>query len=476
MLEVEGYAELMQELEETKNDGWTSDVTGAGSARDSRVSYTVAPNVRTTQRIEDRLVHGDSLGKRFVRMPAREMTREGFTIQSDDLDADARANLMRDLHKARLTETLCEALAVARLRGDSLVFVGADDGQDPETPLNKDRIRSIKFMHIFDRWTAQIDEWNDDPLSPNYRQPEYYRLGTSGRHMGTAAGTRVHYSRVVRFVGSETTQSRRDLNSGWNESLLVAVYDELRGHGVMWTSVESILKDFAQAVYKMKGLDNFIAQNDSSLIIERMRLMDKARSTIGAMLIDADKEDFQRQSTPIGGLDGLIDRFNARIAGAFDMPLTLLMGESAGGLGATGEGQQRQWADQVRGMQETFLLRPLEQLLSMFMSAKDGALGGNEPDAWSIQFESLYRENPLEEADRRLKIAQTDLLYIDAGVVTPSEVALSRFAGETYGAETVIDPDIREELKEVELEDLANPPAPPPMAPGLPNPEDDENE
>jgi hypothetical protein len=49
-------------------------------------------------------------------------------------------------------------------------------------------------------------------------------------------------------------------------------------------------------------------------------------------------------------------------------------------------------------------------------------------------------------------VAETDTIYINAGVVSPDEVAVSRFGGDEYSDETVIDFDERERLeKEEEL-------------------------
>jgi phage-related protein (TIGR01555 family) len=459
----------MVDSKDNKQDGWQSVITGLNQSRDKRSTYVVAPNVRYTQVSEDRLVHGDSLAKRLVHLPAREMTREWFTVESDELDAGERADIMHALHKLDAKRIIKECLAVARQRGNALLFVGADDGQDPSLPLNLERVRDVKFLTIFDRYTAQIEETDTNPLSPTYNQPLKYRLGTSGRGAQfQGVGAVVHASRVIKFDGTETMQSRIDANGGWHDSIFVSAHAELRGYSTLWAATESLIEDFSQAVFKIKNLDDYIASNEGSHVMDRLEIIDRSRSVARAVVINADSEEFTRQATPMGGLPEVIDRMNSRIAGAFDMPITLLLGESPGGLNSTGEGQARQWANQVRNMQEYFLLPGLEKLLRILLNSQSGPTGGNEPEAWEVQFNNLFQETPQQQADSRLKNAQRDVLYIDAGVVTPSEVALSRFGGDVYSSETVIETDSREELKDAEIEELLNPPEPPPVLPQPP--------
>lgn len=457
----------MTDNKNTNLDAWNSLMTGMGTIRDKRTSYVPSANTRTTQIVEDRLYHGSSIAHRAVVLPAKEMTREGFSVQSDDLDAATRANILQAFDDLQGRKRVKKALQTARLRGDCLMFVGADDGQDPSRPLNEESIKSIKFLTLFDRWSATIEEYQEDPLAPDFGEPTLYRLGTS--HIGASTlpnGALVHASRIIRFVGSECMETKVRHNAGWNDSIYVLLIKELGAYDRMWGHIESLLEDFSQGVYKIHGLVDIIANSGIEAVLARLQIMEESRSTMRAVAIDADREDFSRQATPMGGLPETIQHMNARIAGALQMPLTLLLGESAGGLGATGEGQAKQWANEVRCLQDDFLREPLRRLLQLIMLSKDGPSGGVEPDAWTVEFNSIHHETPSATAQARLATAQMDQIYIEQGVVTPSEVATSRFGGEVYSAETVIDVESREELKEIEIEELLNPPEPPPMIPG----------
>jgi hypothetical protein len=62
-----------------------------------------------------------------------------------------------------------------------------------------------------------------------------------------------------------------------------------------------------------------------------------------------------------------------------------------------------------------------------------------------------------EQADLRKTTADTDVAYINAGVLLPEEVALSRFGSGTWSAETAVDLAVPRDA------------APPPAVPGVPD-------
>jgi uncharacterized protein len=90
------------------------------------------------------------------------------------------------------------------------------------------------------------------------------------------------------------------------------------------------------------------------------------------------------------------------------------------------------------------------------MLSKDGPFLGQEPDNWSVQFVPLWQNTEEQEAIVRRTIAETDCMYIDRGVLDPSEVAVSRFGGNKWSKETEIDLQARERVSEhpEELQEL----------------------
>jgi phage-related protein (TIGR01555 family) len=236
----------------------------------------------------------------------------------------------------------------------------------------------------------------------------------------------------------------------------------LRDFHVSWSAAAQLLNDFSQAVFKIKGLADLIAQNDSAGLLTRMRAVDMSRSVARAIVIDADGEEFERKQTPINGLPELLELFLTRLAAAADMPRTLLSGDSPGGLNATGESDIRLFYDRVKSAQRTILAPAIKRISTLIMAS----MGVAEPEDWSIKFHPLWQTSEKEQAETRYIQAQCDEKYINTGVLSAEEVAVNRFGGDEWSGETVIDAKERAAL------DVA--PEPPPTVPvpgnGLPVP------
>jgi hypothetical protein len=145
------------------------------------------------------------------------------------------------------------------------------------------------------------------------------------------------------------------------------------------------------------------------------------------------------------------------------MPVTRLMGQAPAGLNASGETDTVWWYDHLEGLQSEVIEDPITDLVRFIFLAKEGPTKGIEPENWSIRFRPLRQLTPLQEADRRLKIAQADQAYVQAQVVMPEEVAVSRFGGDEFSAETHIDKELREKMAEEEPEPPPQSPPPPPQ-------------
>jgi phage-related protein (TIGR01555 family) len=260
------------------------------------------------------------------------------------------------------------------------------------------------------------------------------------------------------------------LNSGWADSVYTSMKETLQDFGISWHSVTHLLQDFSQAVLKMKGLADAIAQQEGNLVLDRMTAMDLCRSVARAVPIDSEDEDFIRVVTPMSGLADVLDRLMLRMAEAGEMPVTLLFGQSPAGLNATGESDIRFFYDGIKASQEETVRPRIDRLLDVLFASKAGPTKGTEPENWSYEFNPLWQETDSQRAETRKAQAEADVMYIENGVLDEEEVAMSRFGGDTYSSETVLDMEKR--LAEPEEEDEPPPPPQPavPPVPGQPVP------
>lgn len=377
-----------------------------------------------------------------------------------------------------------EAIVWANVFGGSLMFLGIDDGGDDDPasmslPLNEDNIKTFNFISIFDRWDVDVYTWYRDPKHPKFGLPESYRIrqtASAGGTSGSLSGDIIHESRCIRFEGAMVNRRRRVRNAGWADSVYIRLADVIRDFAMAYGGVAHLLQDFAQAIFKMKGLAEALSADQGDLVLKRMHMMDMSRGVARAVPIDADGEEFERHQTPVAGMPDLLDRFCSRLASAARIPVTMLMGESPAGLNATGASDIRIFYDHIRAMQERILRPRLNRLITLIFKTKDGPTSGKVPDNWSIKFNPLWQTSDSELATLRSTQANTDKLYHDMGVLTEKEIAQSRFGGDAYSTETVLDTeqraqDANDDAKlQSALKDAYDNGEPPPPNPDLPPP------
>lgn len=405
-------------------DSWNNAVTGLGHAMRDKITHTEfsANHVLTDETLES-LYHGDDIAARVCELLPDEMLRQGFEIQGDDAEL-----IHKELARLGVREKLNEALVWSRVYGGSAVFLGADDGQNQAFPLIAESVRSFKFITALEKRELQPATWYRDPLQPNYGQVETYRINNND----------IHESRLLLFHGTRTSKKRRAANGGWSYSVLQRMYDVMRQFNMSWQSAAHLMSDAAQAVFKLKGLHAQIAANKTSEILQRMELVDMSRSVARAVLLDAEDEDFKRDTYSFAGVPDILDKFTLRLAAAARMPVSLLMGQAPAGLNATGDSDIRFFYDQVKAAQEHTLRPALERLVELLASNK----------AFTISFPALWQETEREKAELRKIQAEIDASYIQQGVLLPEEVALNRFRETGFSMETAISLEDRQAILE----------------------------
>ena len=423
-------------------DSWLNLVTGVGGTSGKVGAYDFTPREQLPDATLQALYEQDGFAARIIDCVPEEGLRQGLTVTTGDEAADAL--LAATLERLGAQEKLTEAWCWGRLYGGGALFVGADDGQDPRERLDLTRVSSVRFLTVLEARDLTPAKWVTDPLDPRFGDVETYHLARSGGGGGNEH-REVHVSRLVRFFGARTTQRRRAQLKGWGMSELQRVYDRLQQFNATYAAVGELLQDGSQGVFKVKDLFGMMAQDASGALKQRLELLDLSKSVARSILVDADSEEYQRvESSAMSGYPDTLDRFALLLAGAAGIPVTILMGQAPAGLSATGDSDIRWFYDRVRTQQQSTLRPRVMRLARILCAAKDGPTSGAIPAKLSVTFPPLWQLTDTEKAELRSKQGTTDVAYITAGVLTPEEVAVSRFSGEWSG-ETTVDLDARRE-------------------------------
>ena len=426
-----------------RTDGWANLVTGVAANhgrsnmrffRDGRLSFL---------ELED-IYHGDAYAARVCDTVPEEACRKGINFHTDN--PALNASLGTHAQELHAIERFEEAWVWARATGGALVWLGIDDGQPPFMPLAEDKIKSINFAITLMAREVIVDAWYKDPLKPTFGNPERYRLARQGGG-GGYDGSVVHASRMIRFDGARTSRLRKNLWQGWSESELQRIYTQLTQFNGAYASVSTLLQEASQGIYKLKNLISMMASDNYDNVRMRLSIMDRIRSVARAIVVDAEGEDFTRTEVNFANIPQVIDKYLLFLAGVAKIPVTVLMGQSPAGLNATGESDIRWFYDRTASAQQSILRPRYERFGKLMCLAKKGPTNGELPKILEARFPTLYTLTPKEDAEGRKMQADADHIYVTDGVVTPEEIATSRFPKDGWSAETHIDLEVRDVAK-----------------------------
>jgi phage-related protein (TIGR01555 family) len=439
----------------------------------------------------DALYSENDMAARICDVRPDEELGQGYKLQiAPDADTESGEALDDAASMADEVKTAADALDLqnkmitarvwGRVFGGGVMLLGVDDGATVENgrmvePLDENNITRFDHINVLDRWYVHPISFYTDPTDPKFGMPKTYlvtpQAATNAQTAGNIAGTiEIHESRMVVFGGTRTTIRTRQENGGWDTSVLQRINTTLTQYGVSWDSLAHMLQDASQGVFKMKGYIDALASNDVATVMSRLDVMDSSRSQIRALVLDEESEDFTRQNYSWSGIKDPYELLMLKLAAGARMPVTVLMGQSPAGLSATGESDIRWFYDTVKTSQTNEVKPALERVLRLIMLDKSGPTGGQVPESWGVTFPSLWQPTPSEQADIEKTTAEKDQIYIQNGVVTPEEVAVSRYTAEGFQTDTQINLEERRALLEGGLDAMEE------ETPVLDEPEVDEAE
>ena len=430
--------------EDELKDGLENLIAQLGTEQDKR-SHTTFVNkkrlsIQGNQQELNALYRTDWLAGKVVDIIPDDMTREWRSFNGD-IDSDTIDILVDEEERLQLPQGFNEAHKWARLYGTAFLVMSIDDGQPPDKPLLIEKIKEGGLRHIkaIDRHRLQLsDTVNNDPMSKNYGMPEFYRFADSS--------IRIHYSRVLRFDGVKLPFDEFRQNNYYSDSVLDRLYESLINFNVAAAGASSMIYETNVDIMKVKGLMNYLQTAEGEkLIRKRFALAGVLKSFNNMMLLDTE-EEFQNKTNTFSGLPDLIDRFSQILSAATDIPATRLLGSSASGMNATGEGDLKNYYDMIRSKQN-FTYKPqldyFDQIMIMSLRLKP-------EDDYKYKFNSLFQLSDKEQADLDYTKSQRDQIYLDRDVVSPSIVAKDLQQADTY---TNLDDDYIKELEDAEDEE-----------------------
>ena len=444
-----GSAIIDGKQDSLRQDGYTNLLNKYGTAQDNSMAYSYEQEPITIDMELIRLYEGNGLFSKIIDRPAEEAVKHGLDIDYGD---DNIAEYVEEkLDELDFEDKFATAEKWARLYGGSLIVMLCDDGGGLEEPLDWDKVTTIEELRVFERAVVQEDYagmygghsgFVENSISSG--RPQFY-------HVNSIYGCfTVHHSRCLVFRnGRLPEQTTSSTYRHWGMPEYVKIKNALRECMTSHSNGTKLLERSVQAIYKMKNLAQLLSSDEGEdKVLQRLQVIDMARGILNSMAIDAEGEDYDFKTLQMSGVKDVIDATCNMLSAVTNIPQTILFGRSPAGMNSTGDSDLENYYNMVENIQKQNMKANARTVIKLIL--KQGFLEGkiSEIPKFKIKFAALWSLSDSEQADIDQKKAQTEQIkaqtaqvYIDAGVLDPTEIRNTLATTGDFKLEEVISED-----------------------------------
>lgn len=371
-------------------------IANLGTSRDkSAGTYYTHPC--TTDDQLSAMYRSSWLPKKIVCIPAQDACRRWRHWQAEQ---DQIAAIEDEEKRLGVRGRLLEAMIRGRLFGGAAIYIGTGDA-DPSKPLNPGSVKrgGVQHLTVMSRRVLQPMDLETDPLSPDYNLPRAYQVSGSG------ISQTIHPSRIVRFIGNPhpDPELANGEDYGWGDSVLHACIDAVKHADATGANIASLIFEAKVDVIRIPNFMTGMADPEyRRLVLERLSLAATAKGINGSLILDKE-EEYSQKSASLTGLPDVLMSFLQIASGAADIPMTRLVGQSPGGMNASGESDLRNYYDGVQAIQELTLTPAMSILDECLIRSALGV----RPAGIYYDWAPLWQPTARERADIGKTTAET---------------------------------------------------------------------
>jgi phage-related protein (TIGR01555 family) len=359
------------------------------------------------------------LARRIVERPAMDMCKSWCRLNTE-LDPKLIKKFDRTIARTFTPSRIQKALKWGNLFGGAGALIVIDGHEDIlDRPLDLDTVSpgSYKGLITFDRWSGIYPGTTiaSDINNPSdFGMPEYYTV--TGEN---TESFQVHHSRILRFNGPDVPWPEIAANSYWGISKLEIVYEELRKRDNMSWSILNLLFRAQILTQKNPELAQLLsgASMSSPAAMTRFAQSMQAQNELlsnQSMLILGEEGELQSHQYSFGGISEVYSQFQLDVAGAAEMPVTLLFGRTATGLGQTNDADVRNYEQYIAQKQNDEIKPNLDKLYPVVCMSEFG----ETPDDLDFSFPSVRVLTEEEKSNLAKTVGETIVSFYGAGLIS----------------------------------------------------------
>ena len=339
--------------------------------------------------------------RKVIRIPAHDRVREwrdwmgANDAQTIALEAEERRlGIVGKVKQAEMLRGLCGGALILALPGD------------PASPVGVVGKNALQAVNVVSRYQLTLVNIDRNLTSPAYGEPEFFEVSDG------ATTTRIHPSRIIAFKGDPLPAGTAGVSAEdeyWGDCRLDQVFREVQRSDDTMGWFSALVKKAKLLRIGIPGIADILASPGGQQKLDaRVRLMAEGESIMNASVFDAGNgekgggEVISDYQVTWAGIPAVGDMFDQRVAAVANIPFTILMGRSPGGMNATGDHDRQNWNREVKAAQKLELGPCIDKLDEVLIPS---ALG-SRPDGLWWQWAPLDTPTEAEEATRFKTIAE----------------------------------------------------------------------
>jgi phage-related protein (TIGR01555 family) len=373
---------------------------------------------------------------------ASELTRKWGRVKSKNADSAINERAENVLKRLKAKNTIYEAALKSFLFGGCLIYIDVRSKDIPNrgpsdrellTPLFSDASENYeklklknKFIHhlkVIEPWNVTaVDYTTTDPTDPDYYNPRTWLI----------QGKRIHRDRLLYLCDNPVAQILLPMYRFFGIGTAQMAWDYVKAFEQNRLASGQILKKFSLLVL-MTDMEKLFSQNGRVGINKRVKSLADDRDNNSIALGDKLSEEFVQINTPLSGIKEIWYASLELICVAFSAKASRFLGQTPGGLNATGEYDNIDFHEIIQSKQENMLTAQMDKFIRVIKNCEE--LGDSD---LSWEWNSLESMTEQKAVELSAKKAERDAALIGAGVLTPEQAA-SRLASEDGGEYAGID-------------------------------------
>lgn len=413
--------------------------TGLGTPRDA-TTHSAVQRPFFQQKHYDLFYRSSWACRRVVETLPRLMCRKWgkFTFASKG-DKYLSDYLFQRHTKLKVKKAFKRAQYWANTHGRSYILLVCNDNEDFSHPLDLSG-NEIKELVVLDKRKLHPES------ASNYSvlYPDFYRINNFNNKkliLPESCQSRllVHKSRLLIFEGNPLPDDERIRENGSEASILESFVNVWIRYFHGSSAMSNVLSNIDVFVHYIDGLFDMLWQGGEEAqrgIQERLETNMLFKSAYKGFAADKTMESIKYESRNLSGVAPISERLESELIAASGLPKSVLFGQFAAGLDASGKitGEQEYLNELVEEGQGDKYDDNLRELNSLLWQERNAP---KEPKGWGWMWLPLYGESRKESAQIFELYAKADKVNIESGVYSAVE-ARTRHEENEFNTEIVL--------------------------------------